>query len=262
MNYFFMPRLKGLKSKITLANFPCVDDGLQQFAEQMVYVTWSENFTWQVRTIGIILPGQIKTFFESDLPQDLPSTSTPFLFLYPDKVSPTLDHLFASDLMETTPSWRANIGISSETTSTSFQGEYPGNLIQVKKGTLFSFGPMVLAQTGLTTKFLLINLRAKPGNEPCRIKFGLLGQEKILKEAIVFQNSCSLVDLSGLCFDESELIYACSDEITGIPLYFSHDHEFKKLSLEHSHPPTELLVFGNRAIFQNKIKLRWLGKKI
>jgi len=233
MNYFFMPRLKGLKSKITLANFPCVNDGLQQFAEQMVYVTWSDNFTWQVRVIGIILPGQIKTFFESDLPQDLPSTSTPFLFLYPDKLSPTLDHLFASDLMETTPSWRANIGISSETTSTSFQGEYPGNLIQIKTG-----------------------------NEPCHIKFGLLGQEKILKEAIVFQNSCSPVDLSGLCFDESELIYACSDEITGIPLYFSHDHEFKKLNLEHSHPPTELLVFGNRAIFQNKIKLRWLGKKI
>ena len=107
-------------------------------------------------------------------------------------LSPTLDQLFVSDLMETIPSWRANIAISSETTSTSFQGEYPGNLIQAKKGTLFSFGPMVLAQTGLTTKFLLINLRAKPGNEPCRIKFGLLGQDKILKEAIVFQNSLHL----------------------------------------------------------------------
>ena len=67
MNYFFMRRLKGLKSKITLANFPCVDEGFQQVVEQLVYVAWSDNFTWQVRVISIIPSGQVKTFFESDL---------------------------------------------------------------------------------------------------------------------------------------------------------------------------------------------------
>ena len=43
----------------------------------------------------------------------------------------------------------------------------------------------------------------------------------------------------------------------GIPLYFTKDEDNKFFSLEHTHPPIEYMVHGNRLYFQKLKKKFW-----
>ena len=257
MNYYFMPLVEGLESRVTLANFPCVPEDNAWTLEQFVQVAWSDQSSWQIRLLDSIQPGKTKTYTQKELPQDIPDETTPFFFLFPERLPLTLDRLIVSDRMHTEPSWRANIGFHSSTTSVSYQGEYPSRMALIKKGTLMSFGSLAQIKTGLITKFILANLTVEPKSDPCKIRFAQMKSQKILLEATVYRNRCSVLDLSKLSCDDSDPIFAFSDELTGIPLYLTHDMEFEKMSLEHTHPPTEILVFGNREIFQKKMKSWW-----
>ncbi len=56
-----------------------------------------------------------------------------------------------------------------------------------------------------------------------------------------------------------------SKDAHGIPIYFSHSTDYKNLSLEHTHPPTEMTVFGaasSRFLIAKKMKNFWLGRKV
>lgn len=258
MNYFFLPLVEGLQSSVGLANFPCVPEDNPWSLEQFVHVAWSYQSSWHIRILDSIQPGKTVVYTQNDLPRGFPKEATPFFFLYPERLPFTLDRLIVSHLMQTEPSWRANIKFYSPTTSVSYQGEYPGELMQAQKGTLLSFGPLAQIKTGLFTKFLLINLRTEPGNDPCKIRFAQMKSQKILLETTVYHNRCNIVDLSGLTCDDADPVCAFSDELTGIPLYLTHDIGYRKMSLEHTHAPMEILVFGNRSIFQKNMKSWWL----
>jgi hypothetical protein len=48
--------------------------------------------------------------------------------------------------------------------------------------------------------------------------------------------------------------------MTGIPIFLTNDLNFTKMSLEHTHLPTEILVFGDKRKFQKQMKSWWLSK--
>ena len=45
----------------------------------------------------------------------------------------------------------------------------------------------------------------------------------------------------------------------GIPIYFSKNKDNTSLSIEHTHPPTEYTVHGNRQHFQKVKKSYWFN---
>ena len=257
-----MPRIEGLKCNITLSNFPCVDGKRPWSLEQILYVIWSDKSFWNVRALNTISPGKSVVLSCDELPSELPDDATPFFFLNPKKLPSTLDRLIKSDLMHTQPNWRANIQLSSQTTSTSYQGEYPSGMVGIENGTLLSLGPLVQLKIGLVSKLILVNLGAKPGKEECKIQFAQMSKQNILFETSVNRNHCNVIDLSFLNCDESDPICVFSKDLTGIPIFLSHDPEFKKMSMEHTHPPSEMLVFGDNKKFQKKMKSWWLSKII
>ena len=172
-----------------------------------------------------------------------------------------MDRLIISDLMLTSPNWRANIQLSSPTTSTSYQGEYPGSMVGVEKGTLLSLGPLVQLKAGLISKLILVNLGAAPGNEVRHIRFAQMNKQKFLLEAKVRRNHCNIIDLSTLnCDGSDDPVCVFSNDLTGIPIFLTHDLKFTKMSLEHTHPPAEMLVFGDRGKIQKQMKNWWLSK--
>ena len=149
--------------------------------------------------------------------------------------------------------------LSSPTTSTSYQGEYPGSMLGIEKGTLLSLGPLVQLKAGLTSKLILVNLGAKPGNETGQVRFAQMRKRKVLHETTVRRNHCNVIDLSLLdCDDDPICIF--SNDLTGIPIFLTHDLKFTKMSMEHTHPPTEMLVFGNKRKLQKQMKGWWLSK--
>jgi hypothetical protein len=260
MNYYFMPRIEGLKCSVTLANFPCVDGERPWSIAQVLHVAWSDHSLWQVRALDTVSPGKSAVYSCNELPSELPDDVSPFLFFHPKKLPPTLTQLIISDLMLTSPNWRANIQLSSPTTSTSYQGEYPGSMLGIEKGTLLTLGPLLQLKTGLTSKLILVNLGAKPGNEVGRIRFAQMRRRKVLHETTVRRNHCNVIDLSFLNCDDSDPVCLFSNDLTGIPIFLTHDLNFTKMSLEHTHPPTEMLVFGNKQKFQKQMKDWWLSK--
>jgi hypothetical protein len=260
MNYYFMPRIEGLKCHVTLANFPCTEGERPWSLEQVLHVAWSDHSLWQVRALDAVSPGESVVYSCNELPSELPDGVSPFLFFHPKKLPPTLPQLIISDLMLTSPNWRANIQLSSPTTSTSYQGEYPGSMLRIEKGTLLSLGPLVQLKAGLTSKLILVNLGAKPGNEVGQVRFAQMRKQKVLHETTVRRNHCNVIDLSFLNCDDSDPVCLFSNDLTGIPIFLTHDLNFTKMSLEHTHPPAEMLVFGDRQKLQKQMKGWWLSK--
>jgi hypothetical protein len=260
MNYFFLPRVEGLKSFLTLSNFPCIEGKYSWSLEQFVYVAWDDSSSWQLRRLNNIHPGKSIEVSQDNLPNDFPSDATPFFFLYPEKLPEKLDRLIVSDHMNKLSNWRANIRLSSPTTSTSYQGEYPGQMIGIPKGSLFSFGPLAQTEPDLETKFIFVNLKAEPGSDSFKIRFAQMNNRRILLETEVYRNRCTVIDVSGLAYDGSSPFCAISDDLTGIPIYLTHDADFKKMSFEHTHAPMEILVFGDRKKIQMNMKSWWLQK--
>jgi hypothetical protein len=260
MNYYFMPRIEGLKCRVTLANFPCVEGERPWSLEQILHVAWSDHSLWQVRALDNVSPGKSVVCTCDELPSELPRDISPFFFFHPKKLPSTLDRLIISDLMLTSPNWRANIQLSSPTTSTSYQGEYPGRMVGIEKGTFLSLGPLVQLKTGLTSKLMLVNLGAKPGNEICQVRFAQMRRQKVLHKTAVLRNHCNIIDLSFLDCDDSDPVCLFSNDLTGVPIFLTHDLNFTKMSLEHTHPPTEMLVFGDKRKFQKQMKDWWLSK--
>jgi hypothetical protein len=261
MNYYFMPRIEGLKCSVTLANFPSVEREVPWSLEQVLHVAWSHHSLWEVRALDTVSPGKSVVCTCDELPSELPDNISPFFFFHPKKLPSTLDRLIISDLMLTSPNWRANIQLSSPTTSTSYQGEYPGSMIGIEKGTMLSLGPLVQLKTGLTSKLILVNLGAKPGNEVGQVRLAQMNKQKILLEVSARRNHCNIIDLSALnCDGYDDPVCVFSNDLTGIPIFLTHDLGFTKMSLEHTHPPAEMLVFGNRGKLQKQMKGWWLSK--
>jgi hypothetical protein len=258
MNHYFMPKVEGLTSHLTLANFPCRDGEASWPSKQFIYATWTDGEKWNVRCVTSVEPGQTALLSDQHVPSDCPNDILPFYFLYPDKVANTLDQLIISDHMDTSPIWRSNIQLCSATTRTGYQGEYPKEMLFVKKGTMVSIGPLVQKDENIKTKMIFIIMRRNPKVEAHKITLATLKTRRVLSEETVFSNRSTVIDLSELDHDPTDPLCVFSKETTGIPLFLSHDLEFSQLSFEHNLPATEMLVFGNRRLCQEKMKTWWL----
>jgi hypothetical protein len=260
VNYYFMPRVPGLKGAVTLANFPAADDGPPWSAGMIAYAAWSDGTAWQVRDLGVLHAGAAVTCTEDDLPSDMPDEATAFLFFHHDRLAPRHDALPAGNFMNTQPAWRANIGLVGPSSSVSYQGEYTWNLVPVEKGTLLSYTSFVETGPDLRTQFLMVNLRRDPAIEPCRVRFVCARTRSVLGNAVVRRNRCTVVPMDDIEVAPGGVLVTVSPDLTGVPLYLTHTRDFRQMSFEHTHPPSELMVFGARNEVQRDIKSWWLAE--
>lgn len=260
MNYYFMPRIPGVKSAVTLVNYPCVETG-KVSVTQYAHVTWSDGTQWQVRFLKQVEPDGIERFTSDDLPEECRAeTCSPFLFLYPEQLPETLDTLVVSDHMETVPTWRGNIQLFSETAAVSFQGEFPGGMTKIPTGTLVSSSNMIQLSDNASTKLILPNMRLKPDIIEGRLMLVKARDGEVLMETTIKTNTINVVDTTGIRFDPPDMLIVMTPDMVCIPMYFSYNKDFTQLSLEHTHPPSSLLVFGDVNKFQRDMKSYWLGR--
>jgi hypothetical protein len=257
VNYYFMPRVEGFETAVTLANFPPV--GSEMPGTQVAHFAWTDGRAWHLQALDSVLPGTVKTYSSTGLPPGVPPSETCFFFLYPSELRGSHDKLPLDPVMETAPAWRGNIQIRSVTTSTSYQGEYPGAMLKLKNASLVSLSPMLQKGDGVRMYFLLANMLETPEKRQGVVRFAGFRDRKILLEGSLMTNSVSVVDLTGLQSVTGESLCGISPSMTGVPIYFSHDRDKRQLSLEHTHPPDDLMVFSDnpRAVVKN-MKNWWL----
>lgn len=258
MNFYFMVRMAGLKGAVTLANYTCVDGYAPWPGDCIAHVMWSDGKTWQVRDLGDMPSGTSKTFHEDDLPVDCGFDATPFYFLYPKALPKSLAQPPLDYDMHSQPGWRGNIILRAGTASTSYVGEYPGDMVKIDRGSLLSFATFQQNNTDVGTQFVLPNMRLNPAQEEASIRFVSGKSRKLLKEIKCLRNRVSVVAVDDIVVDPTDMVVAVSGDITGVPLYLTHTKDFSQLSFEHTHPPVEYLVFGARWQFQRAMKDWWI----
>ncbi len=257
MNFYFLPRLDGFETAVTLANFPPVGD--VEGDTQVAHLAWSDGDAWHLHVLDEVPLGTVKSYSSASLPADVPAGETCFFFLYPRALRGAQAALPADPIMETAPAWRGNIQIRSPHTSTSYQGEYPAAMLKLKKASLVSLSPMVQRGEGVRMYFLLANMLESPEKKRGTIRFAGFRERKVLFEGALTTNSVSVVDISELAAKVDEPLCSVSDSMTGVPIYFSHDRDKRQLSLEHTHPPDEMFVFSpNSRDLVKGMKSWWL----
>lgn len=259
MNFYFLPRYEGLCGEVTLANFPPNDSLLTAPQSKIVHVIWSDGRLWRCRDLDALSWGKTMVVTERMLPDEIDDDALAFLFLFSRRLPGNLGSATFSDYTDTAPAWRANIRLRSTTTSVSYQGEFPLAMAGIPQGSLVSIGPMIQDGGGITTSFLLFNMRNSPAVETVSIRIVRLSDRRVLREGEAVYNRMSVLPLGGLDLPEGELVGVMADAITGIPLYLSHDKAFRYMSLEHTHPPVELTIFGDRLTLQGAMKRSWLN---
>ncbi len=143
MNYYFFPLAPPLTTTVTLANFPPTTSSSWDAQSAFVYAAFSTGTDWKVFFIQKVDPEKTISFRMEDLPEQPPEKNSIFLFMYPKRLPERLDSLPVDQFMESDPNWRGNIQLRSETTAVSYQGEYPGFMLNLSKGTLLIFNPLI-----------------------------------------------------------------------------------------------------------------------
>tara|TARA_X000000950_G_scaffold224301_1_gene270352 strand:- start:18193 stop:18969 length:777 start_codon:yes stop_codon:yes gene_type:complete len=254
--YFFLDGSNKFGSSVELFNKPsCQHFNNGNNLDKNIYAVYSDNQSWNYLNLGILEKNKSKIIKKSDLPEDFRNESV-FIFMS-DKLINNFDTLpILKNEMKTTPEWRSNIKVYNDNTSTSYQGELPDVFLD-KKLSLISCSPMIQNKINIFNYLFFINLR----NDPKKINFKielLNSNKKVLGEYQATTNTINYFNLNKFISGSKDLVYIIrSAQYGGIPIYFSYNNDESKLSLEHTHPPSSYIVFGDIMSFQKKKKIFW-----
>ena len=262
MNYYFLTQIPFLKPTVTLANFPPTAESSWDYQPAYIYATFSTGTSWRVIFVQEISMGDIVSLGMDDLSEQPPAGRSVFLFMYPKRLPEYLESLPIDHFMESDPNWRGNIRLSSKTTSVSYQGEYPGFMLNLSNGTLLTFNPLIQDQSEVNSQLIIVNLMRKAEVREGRLFIVRQISGKIEKEYKIATNTCNVIQLTGLQNESNNPLCLYSPDMVGIPIFLSHDPSYRFLSLEHSYPLHEVTVFGDnikRHGFLKNIKTHWIN---
>ena len=146
----------------------------------------------------------------------------------------------------------------------SYQGEYPYKLSQRNKASFFTFDSLRLdLEKNTKTYLLLINLNQNANvRKNNQVKIYQANTKKILKEITVKSNSYKYIALPKTKkeFIYNDPFFISCDTSTFIPLYINLNlnKDNYEISVEHTHPPSELFWGNERYKAIEKLKSKWI----
>jgi hypothetical protein len=219
-----------------------------------IYVIWSDGINWNSLFICDIKRGDHKILESSELPRECLISGVAFAYVTSKELSgkmkalPT-ENLWKSDI----PEWRASSGFRNNYCQTSYQAEV---VPLPPKASMLSFHPFI--QYGPVSNYLLLlNLKSDPSIVSSKLTIYSTRSTRILLETEIQANSATLVPLDPLNIPRNELPVIESKNLAAIPFGVGISHDERQISMEHTHPPASLTIYGNRRVIQGKIKSSW-----
>ena len=152
---------------------------------------------------------------------------------------------------------RAAIYFKKEKAFSSYQGEFPYQMSRIK-GTFIAFDSLMhCTNKNINTKMAFINIHSKRLLKKQVFHLNINNsnsKERIVSNKYVHNSAC-IVDIP--IHNDLE-IFAYSKDSLGIPIFISYNN-LGYLSVEHSHPPSELFL-NNKFKGQHLLKQNWLSK--
>jgi hypothetical protein len=261
MNYYPLLETTDFAGFVTLANFPPTEKWKPKVT--YIYGAQSDGRSWIIYPCGSLEPGQTRRLNRSST-QFIEGKSIFFFMSDQPTLLAELSELPAPNKYQcATPRWRGTLGISSDMMETSYSGEYPDEMLPLAKSSCISLSPLLQGGEGRQTTILFINMILKPQLSTYNARLIKADTKAILQEWTVTSNCVNQCKVRpDLHYElDSSLAHFVVDGITGIPVYFSSNQVTGTMSLEHSHPPIEFLVFGEarmRTALVRSIKKEWL----
>lgn len=258
MSFYPILKAPGCTGWTTLYNFPPNNWETRRASEKYVSVSWSENDEWKSTTIGTIKPSSLRTIKESEVASSCPRDSLLLLSLSETPL-PTSSKSLPKPACPATsfPAWRATLGLSAASASTSYQGEidpFP------EKGSLLTFGPFMQFADGIENFLVLVNVENSAHIRTSRVELFDSKSKELRGSFPCRSNSITSVSLDGLGFTAQDLPLVICRSMSAIPLYLAKTTDGSFLSLEHTHPPSCFVIRGDRWGVQRILKNRWFSE--
>ena len=183
-----------------------------------------------------------------------------------DNFKENYNNLPSPDLLKidnSTIAQRASLNFSYLNSTTSYQGEYPLIMSNLKKGSLLTFDTLKQTNISSNKNFLILMNISNNSNTLEPIKIECFNPKNRHKVKIIYarRNYFSVFETSEYenYLDNPSTIFFRSKEASFIPLMLSIDINTNQLSVEHTHPPTEYFFGTKKLNYVNLIKKQWIN---
>jgi len=222
-----------------------------------IHLIWSENSYWRTRYITTMGKGDVYRIKTGDLDPDIMQNNLalayPSLSMLPEKIQKLpIEKTWYSEV----PAWRNSTGFTTQYAQVSYQAEiepFP------PKASLLTFHPFI-QYSNMQNNLIIINATNDPMIKEHELKVYNSMTANLIDIVKIKSNSTSEIPLDQYDFNPSDLpVFAC-DTMAGIPFGLGISTDNLVLSLEHTHPPASLVIFGDRRLMQSNIKQIWFQK--
>ena len=253
----FFPLMKtaGLSGFLDLVYFPPNNWENRKKPPIRIHVIWPEGEFWRTEEIATIRFGENLLFEEKDFEAKLDSG---ICLLYPttESLNDCLAFLPEEAFWKTSiPEWRGTAGFRNSMSQTSYQSEvFP----LPKKGSLLTFHPFI--QYGeVENRMLVLNITKSPEIIQNELYLFDSCTRRLHGKEIVKTNSLTTIYLDKYDFKQDSLPVFAIPGMAGIPFGLGVAKDGSMLSMEHTHPPASLVLFGDRNSIQSKVKRSWFN---
>jgi len=224
-----------------------------------IYLLWPSNNKWESRKIASLEPGESKRILSADFVEELGTRNVAFIYPTSRSLPRYLEKLPSERFWYSEfPAWRCTSGFQNEFTQVSYQSDLEP---LPTTASLMTFHPFI-QYSEIRNYLVVLNLVKEPTVTQGPIHFFSSSDYKYRGTETIQTNSVSVIDLDKYNFSPDELPVFISPKVAGIPFGLGVKNDNKMLSLEHTHPPASLVLFGDRRTVQGKIKKEWMGRLI
>jgi hypothetical protein len=250
--FFPVMSTPGLSGFLDLVYFPPNTWENRRKGDIKLYVLWPEDGYWRCEFQKVIKYGERAIFNQTSLNEKMESG---LCLVYPTHkdLKERLESLPEEALWTTIPEWRATSGLKSLNAQTSYQSEiFP----LPQKGSMLTFHPFI--QYGqIENRLLILNVTKTPQILKSEIEFYDTKSNQRIGTECVRSNSVTTIYLDKYNFRPEQLPAFVSKGMAGIPFGLGISHDGNMLSMEHTHPPASLVLFGSRNTIQSRVKQNW-----
>ena len=255
----FFPLFKAfdIEGFLDLVYFPANNWENRESRTMSVYALWSSGECWRSELITTLKYGESVRITSSALKPEMLEHGICLFYPTVGELAPKMEFLPKNPYwFSHVPEWRSTSGLFNENAQTSYQAEiYP----LPSKASMLTFHPFIQFND-IDNYLLVLNVTSEPAITSHEIELFNSTDLKKRGTAAVNTNSASIIPLDEYGFTASELPLFLSRKMAGIPFGLGVAKDGSMLSLEHTHPPASLVLFGNRNEVQGKIKKNWLKR--
>jgi len=246
MNYYPLLEIQGFGAEVQLANFPSNGDYESPINPVVVYAAQTTGSHWSIYDCGELLPWETRIYSRADLNGEENPLESIFFFMSEQSLPNILSALPMPSLFQNTePAWRGNLRVVGNGTVSSYSGDYPDSLAKLENATLLSLSPMIQKCPGITTRVLIINLCLCPTIREVEARLITLAERSTLQTYRLRTNRVNVLSVDENLVHSASATAVTCEGMTGIPVFVSYNLDRTMISMEHTHPPAEMMVFGS-----------------